>query len=551
MGPNVELIYTSELEWLGGSPLHVSYPRLYRLDLNPHCLVSDRSTSAPRVPSLVQGPSFERDSRLFGPIINWSWSRPIRSSHESCELAELTSLLSHLNLSDEHDSWEFIIDPSRKFSVKAIRNHIALSTSFQPSQPTHWNKMLPSKVNILLWRVMNKRIPTRMNLDKRGIDLDTVRCPVCDDDLESEDHIFAKCCIAVDTWRDVLLWWHIPGITITSLDDVLSLADRVPLETKFYQYFDVVVRTTVWHLWSFRNKVSFSHKRPRKDLIFNDIKVSAFTWISSRNKKVSPSWLEWLCNPSDVMSLRVSKLKKHETLESTWKTITDSLHIPLSRHLNMSDTFENHNQHEPNLGYKPMKKLDLTVYDGPGVRSLRVSKPKKHETLESTWKTITDSLHIPLSRHLNMSDTFENHNQHEPNLGYKPMKKLDLTVYDGPGVRSLRVSKPKKHETLESTWKTITDGLHIPLNRHLKMSDIFENHNQHEPNLGYKAMKLDLTLRSYVLCKICIFSPLDIIFPRRSAIDLITTDERFYKKLVGNRETNWAPTPLAIANQSY
>ncbi|PWA56030.1 hypothetical protein CTI12_AA421750 [Artemisia annua] len=138
--------------------------------------------------------------------------------------------------------------------------------------------------------------------------------------------------------------------------------------------------------------------------------------------------------------------------------------------------------------------------------SLRVSKPKKHETLESTWKTITDSLHIPLSRHLNMSDTFENHNQHEPNLGYKPMKKLDLTVYDGrqlcpsmcsllsrAGVRSLRVSKPKKHETLESTWKTITDGLHIPLNRHLKMSDIFENHNQHEPNLGYKAMKLDLT----------------------------------------------------------
>ena len=163
--------------------------------------------------------------------------------------------------------------------------------------------MLHSKVNIFLWRVMNRRIPTRMNLDRRGIDFDTVRCPVCDDDLESEDHIFAKCCIAVDTWRDVLLWWHIPGITITSVDDVLSLADRVPLETKFHHFFDVVVRTTVWHLWSFRNKVAFSQKRPRKDLILNDIKVSAFTWISSRNKKVSPSWVEWLCNPCNSLSL--------------------------------------------------------------------------------------------------------------------------------------------------------------------------------------------------------------------------------------------------------
>ncbi|XP_076948743.1 uncharacterized protein LOC143621109 [Bidens hawaiensis] len=49
------------------------------------------------------------------------------------------------------------------------------------------------------------------------------------------------------------------------------------------------------------------------------------------------------------------------------------------------------------------------------------------------------------------------------------------------GVRSLRVSKPRKHETLESTWKMITDGRHIPLNRHRRKSDNFENHHTHEP----------------------------------------------------------------------
>ncbi|GJY17125.1 putative RNA-directed DNA polymerase, eukaryota, reverse transcriptase zinc-binding domain protein [Tanacetum coccineum] len=193
-------------KWLGGSPLHVTYPRLYRLDLNPHCSVSDRNTYVPRVSSsevsessLVRGPSFGRRSRPTGPIINWSWSRPICSGHESSELAELMSILTHFNLSDEQDSWEFIIDPSRQFSVKAIRNHISILTSLLPPHPTHWNKMLPLKVNILLWRVMNRRILTRINLDMRGIDLDTLRCPVCDDDLESEDHIFAKCCITVDT----------------------------------------------------------------------------------------------------------------------------------------------------------------------------------------------------------------------------------------------------------------------------------------------------------------------------------------------------------------
>ncbi|GKC56095.1 RNA-directed DNA polymerase, eukaryota, reverse transcriptase zinc-binding domain protein, partial [Tanacetum coccineum] len=175
-------------KWLGGSPLHVTYLRLYRLDLNPHCSVSNRNTSVPRVSSsevsqssLVRGPYFGRRSRPTGPIINWSWSRPIRSGHESSERAELMSLLTHFNLSDEQDSWEFIIDQSRQFSVKAIRNHISISTSLLPPHPTHWNKMLPSKVNILLWRVMNRRVPTRNNLDMRGIDLDTLRCPVCDD----------------------------------------------------------------------------------------------------------------------------------------------------------------------------------------------------------------------------------------------------------------------------------------------------------------------------------------------------------------------------------
>lgn len=42
------------------------------------------------------------------------------------------------------------------------------------------------------------------------------------------------------------------------------------------------------------------------------------------------------------------------------------------------------------------------------------------------------------------------------------------------GGKSLGVSKPKRHDTLESTWKTITDGRSVPLTRHLKKSDTWE-----------------------------------------------------------------------------
>nr|XP_043625651.1 uncharacterized protein LOC122597083 [Erigeron canadensis] len=45
------------------------------------------------------------------------------------------------------------------------------------------------------------------------------------------------------------------------------------------------------------------------------------------------------------------------------------------------------------------------------------------------------------------------------------------------GTRALRVLRPKKHESMETTWKMITDGRQMPLNRDLKKSDTFKNDN--------------------------------------------------------------------------
>lgn len=42
-----------------------------------------------------------------------------------------------------------------------------------------WNKDLPIKVIIHSWRLRFDRLPTRFNLDMRGIDLHSTRSPVC------------------------------------------------------------------------------------------------------------------------------------------------------------------------------------------------------------------------------------------------------------------------------------------------------------------------------------------------------------------------------------
>ncbi|KVI10520.1 uncharacterized protein LOC112506439 [Cynara cardunculus var. scolymus] len=50
------------------------------------------------------------------------------------------------------------------------------------------------------------------------------------------------------------------------------------------------------------------------------------------------------------------------------------------------------------------------------------------------------------------------------------------------GGRTLGVAKPKRQDTLDTTWKTITEGRSVPLTRHLRKSDTWETHGRHHNN---------------------------------------------------------------------
>nr|GEW42998.1 CFE protein [Tanacetum cinerariifolium] len=65
-----------------------------------------------------------------------------------------------------------------------------------------------------------------------------------------------------------------------------------------------------------------------------------------------------------------------------------------------------------------------------GARALRVLKPKKHETMESTWKMITEGHHMPLTRHLNKSDTFQSRNESPAAVTNKKVVRKSETFKD-------------------------------------------------------------------------------------------------------------------------
>ncbi|GJR72697.1 RNA-directed DNA polymerase, eukaryota, reverse transcriptase zinc-binding domain protein [Tanacetum coccineum] len=85
---------------------------------------------------------------------------------------------------------------------------------------TRWNRLVPKKVNIFVWRAIKGKLPVRVELDKRGIDLDTILCPCCGDMVESCDHSLILCNMAMSVWENIFSWWKLGMVDAFTVRDM-------------------------------------------------------------------------------------------------------------------------------------------------------------------------------------------------------------------------------------------------------------------------------------------------------------------------------------------
>ena len=86
--------------------------------------------------------------------------------------------------------------------------------------------LVPRKINILLWQILNDRIPTRLNLRDKGIDLHSVLCPVCEEVGESTAHLFLACMDSLVLWHKIALWWGVNPPDLASINSMLCWSER-------------------------------------------------------------------------------------------------------------------------------------------------------------------------------------------------------------------------------------------------------------------------------------------------------------------------------------
>ncbi|XP_031249358.1 uncharacterized protein LOC116107190 [Pistacia vera] len=108
---------------------------------------------------------------------------------------------------------------------------------------------------------------------------------------------------------------------------------------------------------------------------------------------------------------------------------------------------------------------------------------------DDTWTPVkgTESLEIPTELDFSVE-------KEKPLVSARFGNRKPIKASPEGGRAALRVTKTKRNETLENTWKTITEGRAMPLTRHLKKSDTWENHGR-QVNVDPSAVKKSETFK--------------------------------------------------------
>ena len=131
--------------------------------------------------------------------------RTPRGGVEQFQLEALREFSDNTLLVDSLDRWSWSLEGSRNFSVASVRRVIDKNILPMVSSKTRWVNAVPNKVNIHAWKVKLDCLPTRLNISRRGLSINSILCPNCNNEVESASHLFFSCEFAREIFSIILV----------------------------------------------------------------------------------------------------------------------------------------------------------------------------------------------------------------------------------------------------------------------------------------------------------------------------------------------------------
>nr|GEX42708.1 RNA-directed DNA polymerase, eukaryota [Tanacetum cinerariifolium] len=203
--------------WIEGKALKNRYPRIYSLETCKLIIVG---------------------MKLAQTSLNSSFRRVPSGGVEQEQFDELLALVHDVTLTPMSDRWIWASESSGDFFVASVRKVIDDKSLPKVDSKTRWIKCVPIKVNVHAWKVKTDSLPTRFNVSRRGIHIDSIMCAICDKGAETSSHLFFSCCMARQTVRMITRWWDVPYCEVGSYEDRINWFVNLRLSYKHKQMFE-------------------------------------------------------------------------------------------------------------------------------------------------------------------------------------------------------------------------------------------------------------------------------------------------------------------------
>ncbi|KAL5133066.1 putative ribonuclease H protein [Glycine soja] len=199
-----------------------------------------------------------------------------------------------------------------------------------------WNLKIPPRASAFSWRLFKNRIPTKVNLRRRHVELPSYNCPLCDEEEETAGHILYSCIKTRTLWWETMSWvnrWqNLSTNTLFHLELEINCEKTRSLWWETMRWINRVgsysidpknhfLQFTQWNskdstnkrweflwlalsfsIWYHRNAKIFKNQSFTPEKVMDDALFHTWSWIKCVEKDFQMHFNFWSTNLKDVLS---------------------------------------------------------------------------------------------------------------------------------------------------------------------------------------------------------------------------------------------------------
>jgi len=153
-----------------------------------------------------------------------------------------------------------------------------------------WSLCVAPSAIVCAWRILLDRMPTILNLARRGVQLANLFCPLCQDGVESTDHLFNTCIMVQQVWDQCDKWIGKVGVRHQATHVNFQSFCLVGQKQSVNRAWKGMWVAIALEVWSLRNKVVFKGGVVDAVEIFSLAQLKGWLWAKYKMKKTSFSY---------------------------------------------------------------------------------------------------------------------------------------------------------------------------------------------------------------------------------------------------------------------